>query len=100
MVLNATITQPHESHRAICLFIHGSGPQDRDATMGVNKPFKDLAMGLAVHGISSIRYDKRTYTYQNDIKEISPLKKKSLMMFPISSNVLLVTPNSKEKMSI
>ncbi|MCY4299039.1 MAG: alpha/beta hydrolase [Flavobacteriaceae bacterium] len=40
----------------------------------MNKPFKDLAMGLAVHGISSIRYDKRTYTYQNDIKEI-PIEK-------------------------
>ena len=71
VVLNATITQPHESHRAICLFIHGSGPQDRDLTNGVNKPFKDLAIGLAVHGISSIRYDKRTYTYRDSMEEMT-----------------------------
>lgn len=31
--------------------------------MGENKPLKDLALGLACHGIASIRFDKVTYTY-------------------------------------
>ena len=42
------------------LLVHGSGPNDRDETIGPNKPFRDLAHGLAEHGIASLRYDKRT----------------------------------------
>ncbi|MCA9622267.1 MAG: alpha/beta fold hydrolase, partial [Myxococcales bacterium] len=40
--------------------VHGSGPQDRDTTLGPNKPFADLALGLASRGIAVLRYDKRT----------------------------------------
>lgn len=42
------------------LLVHGSGPNDRDETIGPNKPFRDLAHGLAERGIASLRYDKRT----------------------------------------
>lgn len=42
------------------LFVHGSGPLDRDETIGPNRPFLELARGLAVYGIASFRYDKRT----------------------------------------
>jgi len=42
------------------VLVHGSGPNDRDETVGSNKPFKDLGMGLASHGVVTLRYDKRT----------------------------------------
>ncbi len=42
------------------VLVHGSGPQDRDETVGPNKPFKDLAQGLASQGIAVLRYEKRT----------------------------------------
>lgn len=42
------------------IFLHGSGPNDRDETLSGNKPFKDLAEGLTTYGISSYRFDKRT----------------------------------------
>lgn len=45
------------------LLVVGSGPHDRDATIGPNKSFRDLAMGLAAAGIASLRYDKRTLVY-------------------------------------
>lgn len=45
------------------LMVAGSGPQDRDETIGPNKPFRQLAEGLARAGVASLRYDKRTYTY-------------------------------------
>jgi hypothetical protein len=32
---------------------------DRDAASGVNKPFRDIALGLAARGICVLRYDKR-----------------------------------------
>jgi uncharacterized protein len=42
------------------VLVAGSGPSDRDETVGPNKPFKDLAAGLASRGIAVLRYDKRT----------------------------------------
>jgi pimeloyl-ACP methyl ester carboxylesterase len=45
----------------IVVLIHGSGPQDRDVTIGPNKIFANIAHELAKKGIASIRYDKRTY---------------------------------------
>lgn len=45
------------------ILVHGSGPNDRDETVGPNKPFRDLAWGLAERGIATIRYDKRTKVY-------------------------------------
>lgn len=45
------------------LLVAGSGAHDRDETIGPNKPFRDLAAGLARRGIASLRYDKRTYAY-------------------------------------
>src|SRR5439155_1698817 len=41
------------------VLLHGSGPQDRDETIGASKVFKDLAEGLASRGIEVLRYDKR-----------------------------------------
>jgi hypothetical protein len=45
--------------------VQGSGPQDEDETIGPNEPFKDLAWGLASHGIAVLRYEKRTKEYGN-----------------------------------
>src|SRR4030095_10169400 len=47
--------------------VHGSGPNDRDETVGANKIFKDLAEGLASAGIAVLRYEKRTYTYGDQL---------------------------------
>ena len=45
------------------VFVHGSGSSNMDEKVGKLTPFKDLAEGLAKHGIASVRYDKRTYSY-------------------------------------
>lgn len=42
------------------VLVHGSGPHDRDETIGPNKPFRDLAWGLAGRGVAVLRYEKRT----------------------------------------
>lgn len=47
----------------VVVLVHGSGPQDKDETIGPNKPFRDLALGLAARGVGSLRYDKRTLQY-------------------------------------
>jgi uncharacterized protein len=45
------------------VLVHGSGANDRDESLGPNKPFKDLAWGLASRGIAVLRYDKRSKIY-------------------------------------
>lgn len=49
----------------VVILIPGSGPNDKDETIGPNKPLKDIAIGLAGKGIASLRYDKRTNKYPN-----------------------------------
>lgn len=44
----------------VVVLVHGSGPNDMDATAYTVKPFRDIAVGLANEGIAVLRYDKRT----------------------------------------
>lgn len=56
-----TLPQPLERPVPAVLFVHGSGPVDRDEnTRGFRgNIFNTLAHQLARHGIASLRYDKR-----------------------------------------
>lgn len=64
LALPAVLTIPRGSRPTpVVVLVHGSGPIDRDATLGPNKPFKDLAWGLASRGVAVLRYDKRTLTH-------------------------------------
>lgn len=45
------------------VLVHGSGPHDRDESIGGNRVFKDLAEGLSSRGVMVVRYDKRTLTH-------------------------------------
>ncbi|MBN2602582.1 MAG: DUF3887 domain-containing protein [Candidatus Thermoplasmatota archaeon] len=58
------------------VLVHGSGPNDRDETIGPNKPFKDIAWGLASNGYAVLRYDKRTKHYQNEMAQLTNLTPK------------------------
>ena len=59
--LPATLTLPvGDGPFPAVVLVHGSGPLDRDETVGPNKPFRDLAWGLASKGIAVLRYEKRT----------------------------------------
>ena len=68
--LPGTLTMPkHANAQArvpAVVLVHGSGPQDRDETIGANRPFLDIARGLAQRGIASLRYDKRTKARPQD----------------------------------
>jgi dienelactone hydrolase len=49
------------------VLLAGSGPLDRDETVGPNKTFRDLAWGLATRGIVVLRFDKVTYARRAEI---------------------------------
>jgi dienelactone hydrolase len=51
------------------VLLSGSGPNDRDETIGRNKPLKDLAWGLASRGVAVLRFDKITYAHGKKVAE-------------------------------
>lgn len=72
--LPATLTIPNGAGPfPAVLLVHGSGPNDRDETYGPNKPFKDLAWGLASRGVVVLRYEKRTFQYPEEIAQLTNL---------------------------
>jgi uncharacterized protein len=72
--LPATLTMPvGPGPVTAVVFVHGSGPGDRDATVGQIKQFKDLALGLASRGIAVLRYDKRTRVHANLMRDLPGL---------------------------
>lgn len=77
--LKGTLLQPIQNNRKkLMILIHGSGPQDRDETIGENKPFKDIAEYLFNNGISSYRYDKRTYSHPETFNDQSTLEQETI----------------------
>ncbi len=50
------------------VLLAGSGPNDRDGTIGRNKPLKDMAWGLASLGIVVLRFDKVTFAHPAKVK--------------------------------
>ena len=66
--LPGTLSLPHGAGPIPgVVLVHGSGPQDRDETIGPNRPFRDLAWGLASQGIAVLRYEKRTKAHAAQI---------------------------------
>jgi dienelactone hydrolase len=60
---------PAAAKIAAVVLVHGSGPQDRDETIGPNRPFLDVARGLAAQGIAVLRYEKRTKARPQDFAD-------------------------------
>lgn len=63
--LNGLLTLPDDMTKPVpaVVFVHGSGASNMDEKVGKLTPFKDLAQGLARHGIASLRYDKRSFAH-------------------------------------
>jgi uncharacterized protein len=47
----------------LVILVHGSGPNDMDQTIGPNKVFLDIALGLCKNRIASMRYNKRSFQH-------------------------------------
>lgn len=71
--LGATLAMPEGAGPfPLVVLIHGSGPHDRDETIGPNAPFRDLGRGLASRGIATLRYEKRTKVHAKRMAEATP----------------------------
>ena len=61
LAIPATMTIPEgRGPFPAVVLVAGTGPADRNGTVGLSRPLLDLARGLAQRGIATLRYDKRT----------------------------------------
>ncbi len=90
--LPATLTLP-KTKTAVpaVVLVQGSGPQDEDESLGPNKPFKDLAWGLATQNIAVLRYVKRTKQYGADSKSDAAFTVKDEVTDDVIAAVALLT---------
>jgi len=98
--LPATLTIPNgEGPFPGIVLVHGSGPNDRDETIGPNKPFKDIAGGIATRGIVVLRYEKRTKQFSEEMSILTNITVKeevindALLAVEILKNNQHVDPN-------
>ena len=63
--LKGMLTLPDDLSKPVpaVVFVHGSGSSNMDEKVYKLTPFKDLAEGLARHGVASVRYDKRSFAH-------------------------------------
>ncbi len=77
------------------VLVHGSGPADRDETIGANKPFKDIAWGLASNKIIVLRYDKRTKVYPEETAVLKNLTLEEEIIDDVNSAINLLKTYEK-----
>jgi dienelactone hydrolase len=68
LAVDGTLSVPRSGSGTAVVLLTGSGPNDRDETLGRNKPFKDIAWGLASRGSTVLRYDKVTYAHPDQLR--------------------------------
>ena len=100
ITLPAKLTMPHAPGKVpLVILVHGSGPHDMDQTIGPNKPFRDLAWGLASKGVAVIRYEKRTRhnPASLNLEAITPWEETgadAVMAAQFATNLPGIDPNS------
>ena len=68
--LQGILTVPKQEQKPpVVILIPDGRDLDMDGTIGLaqNKPLQDLARGLAICGVASLRYEQRMYHYQKEL---------------------------------
>ena len=73
--LNGLLTLPDDLSKPVpaVVMVHGSGSSNMDEKVMKLTPFKDLAEGLAQHGVASLRYDKRSFSHGRKMMKEGPI---------------------------
>ena len=89
--LPATLTLPAARSGPVpaLVLVHGSGPHDRDETVGGTKVFRDLADGLAARGVAVLRYEKRTKVHGARMKGLRVTPKEEVVDDALAAAALL-----------
>lgn len=69
--LEGILTRPTKvENPPVLLLVQGSGATDKNETIFLNQPFRDIAHSLAEYGIATFRYDRRYFTYPEQLEQI------------------------------
>lgn len=79
----------------VVILVHGSGPSDRNETVGKQALFSDLSYELARHGVATICYDKRTYVYTTDMSAMTDLTVKEEVIDDVMTAVSLALSDER-----
>ncbi|MBQ7993357.1 MAG: alpha/beta hydrolase [Solobacterium sp.] len=74
--LEGILTLPENTDAPVpaCVLVHGSGSSDKDEKIFELRPFADIANELALHGVASLRYDKRSFVHGRQmVKSKTPI---------------------------
>jgi dienelactone hydrolase len=94
-VLPGTLALPvGEGPFPAVVLVHGSGPNDRDETVLGNRPFRDLAWGLASQGVAVLRYEKRSREYGAKLAAMKDLTVKEEVLDDALAAVALLRKTS------
>ena len=96
MPLGATLTLPTGvENPPVVILVHGSGASDRNENIYGNKPFQDIAHGLAEKGIATLRYDKRHYTYPENAAVLSVITMRDEVLDDVAAAVKLMQEDGR-----
>ena len=93
--LNGKLTIPDGACGPVpaVVMVHGSGSSNMDEKVMKLTPFRDLAEGLARHGIASIRYDKRSYAHPHKmLKQVITVKEETIEDAVLAVGMLKADP--------
>ena len=94
-LLNGLLTFPDGTEGPVpaVVMVHGSGSSNIDEKVMKLTPFRDLAEGLARHGIGSIRYDKRSFVHARKmLKKCITVKDETIDDAVLAINILKSDP--------
>jgi dienelactone hydrolase len=95
-VLPGTLSMPKgDGPFPAVVLVHGSGPHDRDETIGPNRVFRDLAWGLASRGIAVLRYEKRTEAHRAKMAKLKDITVKDEVLDDAVAAVKLLQKTPK-----
>ncbi|MDD3795954.1 MAG: alpha/beta hydrolase [Lachnospiraceae bacterium] len=94
--LDGILTLPKDvENPPVVILVQGSGTTDKNEEISGNKPFQDIAWGLAEQGIATLRYDKRYFAKPEAAPELSEMNLRLEMLDDLAAAITLMESDER-----